>query len=297
MGRLYLITFGILLLLLQNFAAAEDGDGSPPTVDTAPFITSKTSKYGLGIEGVAVDSTGMAYATAYFGGTSNGLGTIANPDGKVHQEIFSIDQTGRISYNGLRFLPLSRELSKEFESRGVATDVRGHQVVHILKGRRENRVRLYSFCGNQTMAQPNDIAVAARTGRIYAAGGKFDKVTTVVGDGDLWICRTSSSFYNSSMNEVEPVVAERLGLFGITNGIELSPDEKILYLSETFNNNGLPVENKIWKFAVDPETGGVSDKTLFVDFKELDGTEWIDVDGIRADMEGNLFVARNGLVG
>jgi gluconolactonase len=156
-------------------------------------------------------------------------------------------------------------------------------------------VRLYTYCGNESMAQPNDIAVAARSGRIYVSGGRFDKVTTEIGDGDLWVCeRSSGSFYESRIDDLQPVVAKRLGLFGITNGIELSPDERTLYMSESFRRDGLVTRNVIWRFTVDPSTGAVSNRTLFVDFKQLDGTEWVDVDGIRSDLDGNLFVARNG---
>jgi hypothetical protein len=80
-------------------------------VYTTPFITSQISKYGQGMEGTSVHSTGRTFATAYGGGTLNGMGTIARPDGAVHQEMFSIDQTGSRSYNGLRFLPLSKVVS------------------------------------------------------------------------------------------------------------------------------------------------------------------------------------------
>lgn len=290
---------GILIVLINTAAATaaaaeKNCHIDPRTVYATPFITSKTSKYGLGMEGVSVDSTGTVYATAYGGGSSNGLGTIATPDGTAHQQLFSVDQTGGISYNGLRFLPLSPELSKQFLSRAVATDVIGHQIVHLLQATFERRVRLYTFCRNDSMAQPNDMAVAAKSGRLYISGGKFDRLTTVIGDGDLWMCETPSSFYRASATELGPVPAQRLGLFGITNGIELSPDERTLYLSESFNRNGLVAENKIWKFAVDPATGAVSNRTLFADFREVDGTEWQDVDGIRSDMDGNLFVARNG---
>lgn len=68
-------------------------------------------------------------------------------------------------------------------------------------------------------------------------------------------------------------------------------------MSEAFHENGLIVSNKIWKFDIDAATGGVSNKQLFVDFEALDGTGKVDLDGIRADLDGNLFVAKNGATG
>ncbi|GET53609.1 SMP-30/gluconolactonase/LRE family protein [Rhizophagus irregularis DAOM 181602=DAOM 197198] len=38
----------------------------------------------------------------------------------------------------------------------------------------------------------------------------------------------------------------------------------------------------------------VSSQELFVDFAILDGTQSVDVDGMRTDIEGNLYVTRNG---
>jgi gluconolactonase len=42
---------------------------------------------------------------------------------------------------------------------------------------------------------------------------------------------------------------------GRTNGIELSPDEKTLYVSEAFNREFIPVSNVVWQFDVDILTG------------------------------------------
>lgn len=291
--QMILSAVGLLMLLLSPTCTAAEWS----TVYAIPFITSNITKFGPGIEGVAVDYDGTAYAVAYAGESTNGMGSIASPEGEVKQVLFSLDKTGSISYNGLRFLPLSKELSKNFLSRSVGTDVRGHQVIHLLGGTIDGRVRTYEFCGNGTMAQPNDIAVAAKSGKIYLSGGKYGLVTTTVGDGDLWMCGTVSSFYCSKIDELGTVPATLLGLFGLTNGIEISPDESTLYLTEAFHRDGLVISNKIWKFAIDPTTGGVSNQTLFVDFAVLDGSEGVDLDGIRADMEGNLYVAKNGMVG
>jgi gluconolactonase len=144
------------------------------------------------------------------------------------------------------------------------------------------------------MAQPNDIAIAPKSGRVYASGQKYN-ADTVVGDGDLWLCDGGGKDLAAvTSSPYLPVKAIRLGVFGRTNGIEVSPDEKTLYLSEAFNKNFNVISNKIWKFGIDPRSGYVWNQTLFCDFGQLDGSEAVDVDGIRTDKDGNLFVTRNG---
>jgi gluconolactonase len=67
------------------------------------------------------------------------------------------------------------------------------------------------------------------------------------GHGDLWSCSPSAVKGGS--------VAARLLRMGRTNGIELSPDEKTLYVSEAFNREFIPVSNVVWQFDVDILTG------------------------------------------
>ncbi|HRG08418.1 MAG TPA: SMP-30/gluconolactonase/LRE family protein, partial [Cyclobacteriaceae bacterium] len=62
--------------------------------------------------------------------------------------------------------------------------------------------------------------------------------------------------------------------------IELSPDEKILYVNES-------VQRKIWKFDVDI-AGNLSNKTLFKEYPDH------GFDGMKCDREGNLYVTRYG---
>ncbi|KAJ2589031.1 hypothetical protein H4R99_007606, partial [Coemansia sp. RSA 1722] len=41
--------------------------------------------------------------------------------------------------------------------------------------------------------------------------------------------------------------------------------------------------------------GTISNKRVFVDFAQLGNTATTDVDGMRTDTEGNLYITRNGL--
>jgi len=67
---------------------------------------------------------------------------------------------------------------------------------------------------------------------------------------------------------------------GTTNGIALSPDEKVLYVNES-------VQRKIWKFSLD-EKGNIANKTLFAEFPDF------GFDGMKCDAEGNVYVTRYG---
>ncbi|MEK7258132.1 MAG: SMP-30/gluconolactonase/LRE family protein, partial [Bacteroidota bacterium] len=70
------------------------------------------------------------------------------------------------------------------------------------------------------------------------------------------------------------------GNMGTTNGIELSPDERTLYVNES-------VQNQIWAFDVTPG-GEVSNKRLFTRFEDF------GLDGMKCDSKGNLYVTRYG---
>ncbi len=67
---------------------------------------------------------------------------------------------------------------------------------------------------------------------------------------------------------------------GTTNGIEVSPDNKTLYVNES-------VQRTIWRYDIN-ERGQVSNKRLLIDFNDF------GLDGMRTDKVGNLFVARYG---
>jgi sugar lactone lactonase YvrE len=67
---------------------------------------------------------------------------------------------------------------------------------------------------------------------------------------------------------------------GTTNGIELSPDEKTLYVNES-------VQRKVWAFDVD-RSGNISNKRLFYEFPDH------GMDGMKCDANGNLYVTRYG---
>ncbi|CAN0391478.1 unnamed protein product, partial [Phaeothamnion confervicola] len=110
---------------------------------------------------------------------------------------------------------------------------------------------------SRAMIGPHDLALG-RKGRLYVTGQRWAD-NTVVGDGDLWTCSPTSG------------KARRLGLFGRIGGVELSPDDSTLYVSENFNVDDVPSSSKILKIPIHPSTGAalVGNATTFVDIGDL----------------------------
>jgi sugar lactone lactonase YvrE len=67
---------------------------------------------------------------------------------------------------------------------------------------------------------------------------------------------------------------------GTTNGIEVSPDGKTLYVNES-------VQRNIWAFTIAPD-GSLKNKRLFKKFDDY------GFDGMRCDIDGNLYATRHG---
>ena len=113
--------------------------------------------------------------------------------------------------------------------------------------------------------QPNDLTIAA-DGTIYASDPNWKRR-----DGRIW--RISKSADGRVLGE--KMTAERP--MSTTNGIDLSPDGKTLYVGESDTR-------EIWSYRIDG-TRLVAPKLIkrFWDF---------GIDGLRTDAEGNLFVAR-----
>ena len=112
------------------------------------------------------------------------------------------------------------------------------------------------------MNQPNDLAISLN-GTLYASDPNWPAKT-----GQLWKVTVDGRTVR---------LAEGMGT---TNGIEVSPDGRILYVNES-------VQRKIWSFAIDSE-GNLSGKKLFKSFEDH------GFDGMRCDVDGNLYVTRYG---
>jgi sugar lactone lactonase YvrE len=120
--------------------------------------------------------------------------------------------------------------------------------------------KLTVFAHESRMHQPNDIAIDSKD-RIYASDPDFK-----AGNGRIWRIDTDGK------------VTLLDSLQGPANGIEISTDEKTLYV------NAVP---KVWAYDLLP-TGEVGKKRLLIEFPDF------GMDGMRCDIKGNLYIARFG---
>ena len=140
----------------------------------------------------------------------------------------------------------------------LLADWKGHNILKVEK--KSKTVSTYYH--SELFNQPNDLCTNS-SGQLFASDPNWKDST-----GKLWRIDT-----NQNAHLLEDTM-------GTTNGIELSPDEKILYVNES-------VQRKIWAYDLDQE-GNISNKRLFISFEDF------GLDGMKCDLKGNLYVARYG---
>jgi len=137
-------------------------------------------------------------------------------------------------------------------------DYVGHTIFRIAPGATTPQ----PYAHEPAMNQPNDLAITA-DGVLYASDPDWARET-----GRVW--------------RIDPggrvtLAAEGLGT---ANGIEVSPDGRTLYVNES-------AQRAIWAFTIAAD-GALSDKRLLRRFADF------GLDGMRADVDGNLYVSRFG---
>lgn len=202
----------------------------------------KKFEFTKGIEGPATDVKGTIYAVNF-----KEEGTIGKVDKNGNVTLFAKLPNGSIG-NGIRF---------DKNGTMFIADYTNHAILQIKKGETTSTI----FATDSTMNQPNDLAIAPN-GIIYASDPNWAKST-----GNLWMSK------NNKMILLEKNM-------GTTNGIEVSPNGKTLYVNES-------VQRKIWKYDI-LKDGSISNKTEFTSFTNF------GLDGMRCDNEGNLYVCRYG---
>ena len=139
------------------------------------------------------------------------------------------------------------------------------------------------------MLQPNDLSMWSYRDEnmlLYLSGQNYTANTTAGESGDLWTCSKDKAI------QFPPAILKEAGIHR-TNGIEVSLDGKTLYLSSAKNENGNVTENAIYAFQIGVQGELVQEKPkLFYNFTGDQAA--IDVDGMRTDLDGNLYVTRNG---
>ncbi len=231
----------IFFLLLQSALAANSYAQS--SSEGSLFVSSVFTVAGgftSGVEGPSVDKAGNVYAVNF-----SRQGTIGQVTASGAAGIFIELPEGSIA-NGTRF-----------DSKGnmLIADYTRHNIFRVdMKSK-----RISILANAPQMTQPNDLAVDSRD-RVYASDPDFKE-----NKGRFWRIDPNGE-------------VKLLDSLGPANGIEVSPDEKTIFIG---------TGRSVW--AYDLSSGGdVSNKRLLIEFPDF-GT-----DGMRCDVDGNLFVARIG---
>jgi sugar lactone lactonase YvrE len=209
------------------------------------FVSSELTpakSFTSGAEGPAVGLTGIVYAVNYAK-----QGTIGQVTADGKSSLFLELPSGSIG-NGIRF-----------DSKGnmLIADYTKHNILKVNMLTKAVSV----FAHNPKLSQPNDIAIDNK-GRLFASDPNWKENT-----GRIWRIDTDGKF-------------TMLDSMGTTNGIEVSPDNKYLYVNES-------VQRKVWKYDLN-EKGEISNKQLIHEFPDF------GMDGMRCDVEGNLYITRHG---
>ncbi len=214
----------------------------------AQFLTvatpfTETNSFTHEIEGPACDREGNVYAVSFARKPTIGRVT---PDGKG--EIFVEMPEGSLG-NGIRF-----------DRKGMmfVADHTGHTILLVDPKTRKINV----FAHEPTMNQPNDIAIS-KDGTLWASDPNWANST-----GQIWRIDTKGKITKAASD------------MGTTNGIDVSPDGKTLYVNETIQRN-------VWAFHIE-RNGSLTCKRLLIQFPDF------GMDGMRCDVDGNLYITRHG---
>ena len=202
-----------------------------------------TNSFTAGIEGPACDRAGNIFAVNFAQQQTIGRTTPAG-----QSEVFVTLPNDSVG-NGIRF---------DRAGRMYVADYVGHNVLRIDPGTRAVEVLAHE----PKMNQPNDLAIAPN-GTLYASDPNWGEKT-----GQLWRIDSDGTTTRLATD------------MGTTNGVEVSPDGKRLYVNES-------VQRNVWVFDIQPD-GGVANKRLLRQFPDH------GFDGMRCDADGNLYITRYG---
>lgn len=195
------------------------------------------------IEGPACDRGGAIYAVSFERKPTIGRVT---PDGR--SEVFLEMPPGSLA-NGIRF---------DKSGQMFVADYTGHNILRIDPKTRQVTV----FAHEPSMNQPNDLAISA-DGTLWASDPDWKN-----GTGQLWRIDTNGKITRLATG------------MGTTNGIEVSPNGRTLYVNES-------VQRNVWAFDIQADRT-LANKRLLIQFPDF------GMDGMRSDVDGNLYITRHG---
>ena len=199
--------------------------------------------FTAGVEGPACDLAGNVYAVCFEKNHTIGKVTPAGQG-----ELWLTLPAGS-SGNGI-----------VFDKAGMmyVADYTAHQVLKIDPATKQLTVLAHE----PKMNQPNDLAIGPDE-TLWASDPSWKEST-----GQLWRIDRDGK------------VTQLASGMGTTNGIEVSPDGKHLYVNES-------VQRNVWSFEIGADKL-LSGKTLIRQFPDH------GFDGMRCDVDGNLYISRYG---
>jgi sugar lactone lactonase YvrE len=230
----------VVLAVLVCWSAAEAA--SPGSRQLTP-----PGEYTFGIEGPAADRAGNVYVVNF---QRQGTIGIVMAEQSASQLFLSLPE-GSIG-NSIRF---------DSQGRMFVADYKKHNIFVMEKPGGELRTYFHADEFNQ----PNDMAVAP-DGTIYASDPSWKQRS-----GQVW--RVVRGPQGNGIGE--RMTADRV--MSTTNGIDLSPDGKTLYVGESDTR-------EIWAYRLDGAR--LVAPRLVRRFSDY------GIDGIRTDIDGRLYVAR-----
>jgi sugar lactone lactonase YvrE len=234
----------VLLLFSCSSKEFKSEDVKSATLLSDSSIVVSNSVFTSGIEGPAVGKNGDLFIV-----NIDHEGTIARKQFDNDSfELFVELPKGSIG-NGIRF---------DKAGNMYIADYPKHNVLKIEYGTKHIEV----YAHDSTMNQPNDLAIMDN-GILLASDPNWGESS-----GNLWRVDLNGSF----------ILLE--DSMGTTNGIEVSSDNKTLYVNES-------IQKSVWAFDLN-DKGEISNKRLFKQFSDF------GMDGMRCDKEGNLYIARYG---
>lgn len=200
-------------------------------------------EYTQGLEGPAVDKDGNLY--------------FVNP--KWSGSIGKIDSNGKFSLliDSLPGGSVANGIRISSDGDLLLADYTNHNILRIELPSAE--ISVYAHDSN--INQPNDLTICCGD-RLYASDPNWSS-----GTGNLLLIENGK-------------FVKLMDNMGTTNGIEVSPDERVLYVNES-------VQGRVWKFDILPN-GNLANKQLLVSFDDF------GLDGMRSDINGNLYITRYG---
>jgi sugar lactone lactonase YvrE len=194
-------------------------------------------------------------------------GPACDAAGNIYAVNFAREQTiGKITPNGKAEVFIT--LPGESDGNGIRFTRDGSMFIADYTAHNLMRVDMKTkavsiFAHEDSMFQPNDLALGP--------GGSF-----YLSDPD-WEWDEAGGIWRVDSQGKIKQVADKMGT---PNGIDVSPDGRTLYVNES-------IARCLWAFTILPD-GSLTKKRLLVKFPDF------SCDGMRCDVDGNLYMARTG---